>query len=237
MRCQQRGRSRVPRDDQTLVRLYCQLRPSAVPQPPSVHSSRSGASWSVFFNMCRLLILLHALDNETAGGDAGVNKSMSSSRNPTWLSLLRFAGQRPMDEDKIVASPQILDGGSVEGGAQFPQEELDRAGSELEHEEASEVAYVVIIRHGEKPDSGNGLSKEGKKRALYLANCMSGKRPSVMLPWGAPTYVMASYGHPDKSHRPIDTVTPLAQRLRLPLDTDFYFEDHKGWAQRVQESP
>ena len=37
------------------------------------------------------------------------------------------------------------------------------------------------------------------------------------------------------SHRPIDTLQPLAEALEKSLDSDFYFGNHDGWAQRVQD--
>jgi len=47
--------------------------------------------------------------------------------------------------------------------------------------------------------------------------------------------VMASHGHKGNSHRPIDTLQPLAEALEKSLDSDFYFGNHDGWAQRVQD--
>ena len=76
-------------------------------------------------------------------------------------------------------------------------------------------AHIIIIRHGEKDtrksEKGEGLSDVGEKRAQYLARCMSQPMPTVAMPFGPPTYVMASHGKPSKSHRPIDTVRPRLQ--------------------------
>lgn len=95
-------------------------------------------------------------------------------------------------------------------------------------------AHVIIIRHGEKPNSGDGLSDVGKRRAQYIARCMSQDEPTVALPDGKPSYVMASHGKDDHSHRPIDTVAPLAAALGLKLDEGTYFKDPKGFAQHIQ---
>ena len=65
-----------------------------------------------------------------------------------------------------------------------------------------EKAHIVIIRHGEKDtrkgERGQGLSAVGQKRAQYLARCMSQTTPTVAMPFGPPTYVMASRGKSSK---------------------------------------
>jgi len=102
-----------------------------------------------------------------------------------------------------------------------------------------EKAHIVIIRHGEKDtrqsSTGQGLSDVGQKRAQYLARCMSQATPTVAMPFGPPTYVMASHGKPSKSHRPIDTVVPLAEALGVTLDSDIYFGDTEEFASHIQE--
>jgi len=96
-----------------------------------------------------------------------------------------------------------------------------------------EVSHVVIIRHGEKHD-GDGLSEDGNMRASYLKRCMTSPYTSVALPLGRPTYVMASHGHPGKSHRPQDTASPIAKEVGVKLDDSLYFGDAAGFAERVQ---
>ena len=95
-----------------------------------------------------------------------------------------------------------------------------------------DVAQVVIIRHGEK-DQGTGLSDVGASRAQYIARCMSSRHSTTALPRGPPTYVMASHGHPGNSHRPRDTVAPVARALGLPLDDSIYFKEAATFASRV----
>lgn len=95
-----------------------------------------------------------------------------------------------------------------------------------------QVAHVTIIRHAEKHD-GTGLSIDGLNRARYLARCMNTGHPTVALPLGRPTYIMASHGHPGKSTRPQDTATPIAASLGLKLDSDFFFKDAEGFVKRV----
>jgi hypothetical protein len=97
-----------------------------------------------------------------------------------------------------------------------------------------DVAQIVIIRHGEK-DHGTGLSDVGAARAQYIARCMSTHHSSTALPRGPPTYVMASHGHPGNSHRPRDTVAPVARALGLSLDDSIYFKDAATFAEHVME--
>lgn len=96
---------------------------------------------------------------------------------------------------------------------------LQRAKSNLTST-LQEVAYINIIRHGEKCsddlDHGAGLTAVGFERAAYLGRCMSSKAPSAAMPFGAATAVMAGAG-PPPSVRPKDTVTPLADALNLTL--------------------
>ena len=82
-----------------------------------------------------------------------------------------------------------------------------------------ELAYVVIMRHGERSldKSDNGLTEDGTKRALYINKCVSHKGASAAFPLGAPTHLLASTRGKDGSHRPVDTLSPLAKTLKLPI--------------------
>jgi hypothetical protein len=103
----------------------------------------------------------------------------------------------------------------------------------------AEMAYVIVIRHGEKPrkhePDSNGLSATGVKRSLYLAECMSSTQSSLALPSGAPKYLLASHTKPDKSHRAIDTATPLANRLGLKVHDDIHVSTF--WLARAGSPP
>ncbi|CAK7269596.1 hypothetical protein SEPCBS119000_003651 [Sporothrix epigloea] len=79
---------------------------------------------------------------------------------------------------------------------------------------ASVGPTVYMIRHGEKPDEGNGLDTEGLKRAKCLRTLFgaSGKYNIG--------YVMAQQPKSNgKRRRPLDTVKPLARDLGLKVDT------------------
>jgi hypothetical protein len=84
---------------------------------------------------------------------------------------------------------------------------------------------VMIIRHGEKPDSGNELNARGQERALALVNFFTTNPP--VLSDGKP--VAAIYAmkpsREDGSLRPIQTVTPLAEKLGLTINADIK-KDH-----------
>ncbi|CAK7231841.1 hypothetical protein SBRCBS47491_008066 [Sporothrix bragantina] len=73
---------------------------------------------------------------------------------------------------------------------------------------------VYMIRHGEKPDSGNGLNAEGLERAQCLRT-LFGTSGSYNI-----GYIMAQQPKSNgKRQRPLDTVKPLAKDLGLTVDT------------------
>lgn len=73
---------------------------------------------------------------------------------------------------------------------------------------------VYLIRHGEKPDSGDGLSTQGEERAQCLRSVF-GASSSFDI-----GYIMAQTPKSDGSRqRPLDTVTPLAEDLNITVDT------------------
>ncbi|EGP86120.1 unnamed protein product [Zymoseptoria tritici ST99CH_1A5] len=73
---------------------------------------------------------------------------------------------------------------------------------------------VYLIRHGEKPSSGNGLSTQGMQRAQCLRNVFGANSGYNI------NYILAQQYKSDGSRkRPYDTVHPLAQDLGLTIDT------------------
>ncbi|KAH8666496.1 hypothetical protein BX600DRAFT_461893 [Xylariales sp. PMI_506] len=73
---------------------------------------------------------------------------------------------------------------------------------------------VYFIRHGEKPDDGDGLSTEGEERAQCLRTVF-GASSSYDI-----QYIMAQTPKSDGSRqRPYDTVLPLADDLGITVDT------------------
>jgi broad specificity phosphatase PhoE len=79
-------------------------------------------------------------------------------------------------------------------------------------------AHILIIRHAEKPSDGAGLSPEGKDRAAALPKLFmkSDTRPN---PYPTPDFIIAAKNS-DESRRPVDTVTPLADKLGLTVQAD-----------------
>jgi broad specificity phosphatase PhoE len=78
-------------------------------------------------------------------------------------------------------------------------------------------AHIMVIRHAEKA-GGTGLSPEGKARAAALPKLFvkSDDRPD---PFPTPDFITAA-ATSDKASRPVDTVTPLAEKLGLPIKAD-----------------
>ena len=93
------------------------------------------------------------------------------------------------------------------------------------------VLRVVIIRHGEKPDSGNNLSCTGFNRSLAL--------PAVLdTVTGTPdfTYVPTmTTGKKSKSIRMFQTVTPFAVQKNLTINSKYSETDTSGAAKDVKE--
>lgn len=92
-------------------------------------------------------------------------------------------------------------------------------------------AQILLLRHAEKPDdaANPGLSHTGQIRAAALA---------VYLPtmFGRPTHLMATQ-RSDRSDRPAQTLKPLSDLLRIPLDTRFENDHFKDLAREVLSDP
>src|SRR6267378_5873829 len=92
-------------------------------------------------------------------------------------------------------------------------------------------AQILLFRHGEKPDdeANPGLSPIGQIRAAALA---------VYLPmvFGSPSHLIASR-RSDKSDRPAQTLNPLSDVLRMPVDTRFENSQFKDLARELLTDP
>lgn len=97
-------------------------------------------------------------------------------------------------------------------------------------------AQVIIIRHGEKPQSGSDLSPRGYERAQALVGFFQ-NNPAVTQ-YGAPAAIYAEKPKPDGSQvRPLETVQPLAESLGLQVNTGYKKADASGLAQAILSDP
>ena len=82
-------------------------------------------------------------------------------------------------------------------------------------------ARILIIRHGEKPVDKTDihLSPRGFQRAQALTGLFT-QQPQL-LTYGRPAAIFAFNNFGDGSERGIETSTPLATTLGLPLNTNF----------------
>ena len=80
-------------------------------------------------------------------------------------------------------------------------------------------ATIFLIRHGEKPDSGSGLSPAGQERAdAYVKYFQNLKDPQgKIIYWD---YLFACTDS-ENSDRPLLTITPLAAALKKKVDTNY----------------
>jgi hypothetical protein len=85
-------------------------------------------------------------------------------------------------------------------------------------QEGPKDAVVLIIRHAEDADSGDGISPRGEQRAEAYKNYFLNF--SVDSPRREPSVVFAAKDS-RKSHRPRLTVEPFAKAANLKIDTRF----------------
>ena len=92
---------------------------------------------------------------------------------------------------------------------------------------------VLIVRHAEKPEAGNGLSAEGERRAKayasYFLNFQIDGKPAVI------DYLYAARDS-KKSHRPRLTLEPLAAALSKTIDCRFADEETGAIAKDIQQT-
>jgi len=89
----------------------------------------------------------------------------------------------------------------------------------------SQTATIYLIRHGEKPPSGNTLSDKGVERSQALRQVFGPGSPYNI------GHIMAEHPkHSGSDQRPFDTVTPLAADLGLKIDISCKRDDTSGVA-------
>jgi hypothetical protein len=96
-------------------------------------------------------------------------------------------------------------------------------------------AYVIIIRHAEKED-GNELSQKGRERAAALVPYFLG-RPEIVA-YKTPVAIYAQGQKKEESSlRPVQTVKPLAEALKLKLIDKYTRDEFKKMVDEVLSSP
>jgi phosphohistidine phosphatase SixA len=108
-----------------------------------------------------------------------------------------------------------------------PQSPPDPQGPQV----GSYPARIIIVRHGEKPDDASdpNLAPQGQERAQALATILPQKYPNI-------SYIFASA--PSKhSVRPIQTITPTAQKLGLPINEQYADADYASLAHEIFSNP
>ena len=95
-------------------------------------------------------------------------------------------------------------------------------------------AVVLVIRHGEKPDKGQDLSKAGKERAQayvkYFENYTVDSQPFK------PDYLFAAADSKD-SQRPRLTLEPFSQAVGLKIDARFECTKNQELADAIKKKP
>ena len=94
-------------------------------------------------------------------------------------------------------------------------------------------ATVLIIRHAEEPDHGNGLSAAGTAHAEAYVNYFE----HYSLKAGAvPIELTALFAaaNSNASHRSVLTLTPLSQALGLPLNAPYKDNDYAKLAEALR---
>jgi hypothetical protein len=92
-------------------------------------------------------------------------------------------------------------------------------------------ATILIIRHAEKLTDGRmGLSPAGLERARMLPKLFLSPATRPDLPTPQVLFAAHASAH---SNRPVETITPLAAALHLPIDDSFQNEDYAGLAKQL----
>ncbi len=97
-------------------------------------------------------------------------------------------------------------------------------------------AQVVVIRHAEKPDpEGNELSPQGWKRAYALPRFFEVN--AVVNQFGKAVAIYSASPNKDGgSIRSIQTVTPLADLLKVTINTSFHKDDLDELVQEIMNT-
>jgi len=108
------------------------------------------------------------------------------------------------------------------------------AKADVNNPDALKDAVILVIRHAEKPDGGDGLSPMGKQRAGLYVNYFQDYaidfRPLKI------DYIFAA-ADSSESRRPRLTVTPLAGALGVAIDDRFKDKQFAKLAAEIHSRP
>jgi len=99
-------------------------------------------------------------------------------------------------------------------------------------------AQVLIIRHGNKltVNPGEHLSLLGRERAAALTPYLM--ETKELLTYGSPVAIYAKgVSTGDPSLRPIETVSELAEKLKLPLIKNYTVETFQKMVEEIKNNP
>ena len=97
-------------------------------------------------------------------------------------------------------------------------------------------AQIILIRHGEKPETGAELNAQGFKRAAALVKFF--KNAPAVTRYGTPAAIYAAAPkNEDSSVRSIQTVTPLAKALGIKINAGFTRGQTNKLARDIMENP
>jgi hypothetical protein len=90
-------------------------------------------------------------------------------------------------------------------------------------------ATILIIRHAEKlTDGRQDLSETGFRRAALLPKLFDVSRVDLPVP-----QVLFATHLSKHSNRPVETITPLANALKLPIDSTIMDDDYAALAKEL----
>ncbi len=103
-------------------------------------------------------------------------------------------------------------------------------------EVAATPAQVLLIRHGEKPPTGEHLTVKGKERAAALAPYFM--ETDAWLQYGTAVAIYATkIDADDKSYRTQETITPLSLALKVPIKADYIMTEYALAAHEILNEP
>ncbi len=99
----------------------------------------------------------------------------------------------------------------------------------------AQPAEVIIIRHAEKQPDGNHLSRQGRERAAALVPYFL--ETPELLEFKTPVAIYAQAPKKNASSiRSIETVKPLADALKLPINETYLRDDYRKMLAEIMAS-